>query len=87
MKTFICNFRRATVCVSYDEWNDAEAIWIASVVLDGRFHSIDGATALHSGSIQAEITQSVMRGLEWVGRTSARSHSHGAAPARASCAP
>jgi hypothetical protein len=67
MKTFICNFRAAQVLVSYDDSTNEEAIWIANVVLGGRFQSIDGATALSSGCIQAEITQSVTRALEWVG--------------------
>jgi hypothetical protein len=73
MKTFTCNFRGARVCVSYDVSGDEEAIWIADVVLGGRSRSIDGATALGSGCIQAEIAQSVRRGLEWVDKPRGRS--------------
>lgn len=65
MKTFTCNFRGARVSVFYAYGSDEEAIWIANVVLGGRVQSIDGATALRSRSIQADIAQSVKRGLEW----------------------
>jgi hypothetical protein len=41
-------------------------------VLGGRGQSIDGATALRSGCIQAEIAQSVRRGLEWVDKPRGR---------------
>lgn len=53
------------MCITYDGSLGDEVIWIANVVLDGQVQSIDGTTTVRSKHIQAEITRSVIRALEW----------------------
>ena len=73
VKTFCCYFLGAPVRVRYEHSGDEEAIWIANVVLNGRPRSIDGAAALRSRCAQADVTRSVLRGLEWVRKADASS--------------
>jgi hypothetical protein len=66
MPVFSCQFRGKSVCVTYDRSAGNQVVWIANVVLDGCARSIDGITAQRSTCVQADITDSVIRGLEWI---------------------
>lgn len=72
MHVFCCHFRGARVCVTYDGGLGDEVIWIANVMLDGHAQSVDGALAVQSMRVQAEITRAVFRALEWVSGASCR---------------
>lgn len=65
MPVFSSHFRGSRVRITYDRSFGDQVVWIADVVLDGHAQSLDGMTTQRSLCIQDDITEAVIRGLEW----------------------
>lgn len=66
MPVFSCDYRGSKVCITYDRSVGDQVVWIANVVLNGRAQSVDGMTMQRSPCVRDDITDAVIRGLEWI---------------------
>jgi hypothetical protein len=73
MDHFICNFRGLPVRVWFQRTDANETFWIANVELEGVALSLDGTIFLCGELDQFEVTESVVRALQWAGDGYSRS--------------